>query len=93
VAAAVTPYICRPRVRPDEHKLRTSVSKPMNVIRNTNVSPDEHKKTDEQCLFPIVKNNLGYFLLIKYVLRHVHKKLYVLGLSKINKLYVLYSRQ
>jgi hypothetical protein len=40
--AVVVPYV------PDEHKLCTSVFKPMNVIQNMNIGPDEHKKTDEQ---------------------------------------------
>jgi hypothetical protein len=45
---AVTPYVRRP---PDEHKLRTSVLKPTNIIQNINVGPDEYKKTDEQMPF------------------------------------------
>jgi hypothetical protein len=41
---AVVPYVRQP---PDEHKLRTSVLKPRNLIQNINVGPDEHKKTNE----------------------------------------------
>jgi hypothetical protein len=38
---AVVPYVRQP---PDEHKLRTSIFKPMNVIRNMNVGSNKHKK-------------------------------------------------
>jgi hypothetical protein len=45
---AMAPYVCQP---PDEHKLHMSVFKPMNVIQNMNVGPDEHKKPDERMPF------------------------------------------
>jgi hypothetical protein len=44
----VAPYVCLP---PDEHKLRMSVFKPTNIIRNMNVGPDEHEKTNERMPF------------------------------------------
>jgi hypothetical protein len=48
---AMAPYVCQP---PDEHKLHTSVFKPMNVIQNMNVGPTNIKNPTNECLFPVV---------------------------------------
>jgi hypothetical protein len=59
--AAVAPYVRRP---PDEHKLRMLVFKPMNVIRNMNVGPENIKKSMNECLFPVVSRGLVYVLVL-----------------------------
>jgi hypothetical protein len=49
----VVPCVRQP---PDKHKLRSSVFKPTNVIRNMNVGPDEYKKLDERMPFSVVQS-------------------------------------
>jgi hypothetical protein len=59
--AAMAPYVRR---QPDEHKLHTSVFKPMNVIWNMNIGPNEHKKTIEWIPFSgSVSKNLVVMML------------------------------
>jgi hypothetical protein len=38
----------------DVHKLCTSVFKLRNVFSVMNISPEEHKKPRNKCLFPVV---------------------------------------